>query len=324
MTEPTYTVPVADDKAGTRLDKLLAASVPALSRARLQALIHQGCVAEAVTGIARDPSKPVRCGEVYHIAPPPLPPARPEPEAIPLTVVYEDDHVIVIDKPAGLVVHPGAGNRAGTLVNALLAHCGGQLSSIGAPDRPGIVHRLDKDTSGLLVAAKTDGAHHDLARQFAEHTVDRAYAAVVWGHPKPASGRMTSQIGRSARDRTQMAVVPRGGKLAITQYETLRPLGGWASLLRCRLATGRTHQIRVHLAFAGHPLVGDPVYRARPRSGRSVGTAASMAGAALPLQRQALHAILIGFTHPSSGQRLRFRVDLPRDINELINFLETV
>lgn len=324
MIEPTYTVPVADDKAGTRLDKLLAASVPSLSRAQLQALIHQGCVAEAVAGIARDPSKLVRSGEVYRIAAPPSPPAWPQPEAIPLDVVYEDDHVIVIDKPAGLVVHPGAGNRAGTLVNALLAHCGGRLSSIGAPDRPGIVHRLDKDTSGLLIAAKTDLAHQDLARQFAEHSVERAYAAVVWGHPNPASGRISSQIGRSARDRTQMAVLARGGKAAVTHYETIKHLGRSATLVRCRLDTGRTHQIRVHLAFAGHPLVGDPVYRRPPRSSRPAGIAASSGSPPLPLRRQALHAILIGFRHPHSLQRLSFSSEIPRDINEVMNLLEVL
>jgi 23S rRNA pseudouridine1911/1915/1917 synthase len=322
MIEPTYTVPVADDKAGTRLDKLLAASVPSLSRARLQALIHQGCVAEAMAGVARDPSKLVRSGEVYRIAAPPSPPVWPQPEAIPLNVVYEDDHVIVIDKPAGLVVHPGAGNRAGTLVNALLAHCGGRLSSIGAPDRPGIVHRLDKDTSGLLIAAKTDLAHQDLARQFAEHSIERAYAAVVWGHPNPASGRISSQIGRSARDRTQMAVLARGGKTAVTHYETLNPLGRLAALVRCRLDTGRTHQIRVHLTFAGHPLVGDPVYRRSPRYARATATAAATSRPMLPLQRQALHAILIGFRHPHSLQRLRFCSNIPNDINKLMNLLE--
>jgi 23S rRNA pseudouridine1911/1915/1917 synthase len=322
MTEPTYTVPVADDKAGTRLDKLLAASVPSLSRARLQLLIHQGCVAEAVAGVALDPSRRVRSGEVYRIAAPASLPAWPQPEAIPLNVVYEDDHVIVIDKPAGLVVHPGAGNRAGTLVNALLAHCGGRLSSIGAPDRPGIVHRLDKDTSGLLIAAKSDLAHQDLAHQFAEHSIERAYAAVVWGHPNPASGRISSQIGRSAWDRTQMAVLARGGKTAVTHYETVQPLGRLAALLRCRLDTGRTHQIRVHLAFAGHPLVGDPVYRSPRRSGRRAAVAATANRVVLPLQRQALHAILIGFRHPHSLHRLRFSSNIPCDIKDVMNLLE--
>lgn len=317
---PPYTVVIAADKAGGRLDRILAEAVPIFSRTRLQQLIEAGHVTVMEDGQARparDPARRTRCGEVYQLEIPPAPPMDAIAQPIPLVVVYEDTHLIVIDKPAGLVVHPGAGQPDGTLVNALLAHCPEGLSSIGAPLRPGIVHRLDKDTSGLLVAAKTDGAHRALAVQFAEHTVERAYSAVVWGHPNPPSGRMTTMVGRSERDRTQMAIVERGGKLAITDYRTVRPLGRTASLLECRLATGRTHQIRVHMAAMGHPLVGDTVYRGRRRAAMTTLTASDM-----PCNRQALHAFLIGFTHPGTGERIRLESNLPSDIKLLVNFLE--
>lgn len=319
-----YTVTVADDKAGQRLDRVLADALPALSRTRVQQLIETGHVQLAGGGLlqaAADPARRVRPGELYRVTVPEPPPTTAVAQAIPLVVVYEDEHLIVVDKPAGLVVHPGAGTPDGTLVNALLAHCASGLSSIGAPLRPGIVHRLDKDTSGLLVAAKTELAHRGLAAQFAQHTVERAYFAVVWGHPVPPGGRIETHIGRSLRDRTQMAIVERGGKLAITHYRTVRPLGRSASLLECRLATGRTHQIRVHMAALGHPLVGDPVYRG-DRRGRAIGASAAPNADSLPCQRQALHAFLIGFSHPGSGERLRFESCLPNDINQLIVYLE--
>lgn len=261
----TYTVVADADKAGSRLDRLLAAGLPALSRTRLQALITAGRVAQGGTPV-EDAAMRVRAGQAFTVSVPVAPPLMPQPQAIPLDIVYEDAHLLVIDKPAGLVVHPGAGNPDGTLVNALLAHTGGQLSSVGAPLRPGIVHRIDKDTSGLLVVAKTDAAHWRLAEQFAEHSVERAYHAVVHGHPKPAAGRINKAIARGS-DRIRMTTVERGGRSAVTRYHTMADYGSIASLVECRLATGRTHQIRVHMAAIGHALIGDQVYGWRGRRG---------------------------------------------------------
>jgi 23S rRNA pseudouridine1911/1915/1917 synthase len=318
-TLPAYTVRVEPDKAGTRLDRLLSAAIGELSRSRLQALIADGLVALAGEGPVYDASRRVRAGECYVVTPPPAPPVVPEPQAIPLTIVYEDDDLIVIDKPAGLVVHPGAGQPDGTLVNALLAR--GPLSAIGAPLRPGIVHRLDKDTSGLMVVAKTDAAHAALAGQFARHTVERAYMAAVWGHPQPREARILKAIGRCRRDRTRMAVVSEGGKAAITRYRVLRALGTRAALVECRLATGRTHQIRVHMAAIGHPVVGDPVYTTPPRPGAAVRGRVPLPDG---FRRQALHAFLIGFSHPRGSQRLRFESEMPQDMSDLFGFLERV
>lgn len=317
-TPTTYTVSITPDKAGERLDRVLSDALPELSRTRIKALVEAGHVRTAGGAPAIDPARRVAGGESYAIDVPPPPPAIPEPQALPLSIVYEDDDLIVVDKPAGLVVHPGAGNSDHTLVNALLAHCPRGLSSIGAPLRPGIVHRLDKDTSGLLVVAKSDAAHRVLAVAFAEHSIERAYQAVVWGHPKPPAGRISKAIGRDRVVRTRMAVVRQGGKAAITHYRTLRLCGTQASVLECRLATGRTHQIRVHLSSIGHPIIGDPVYglQGRPRSG-----AAGRVGG-IAIKRQALHAFLIGFQHPTSGERLKFSSTLPNDINILTNFLE--
>jgi len=317
----TYTVPVAADKAGQRLDRLLADAVPALSRSRLKALIEDGRVrTEADPAAVGDPARRVRAGEVYIVAVPAPAPARPQPQAIPLDVRYEDDHLIVVDKPAGLVVHPAAGNPDGTLVNALLAHCGGSLSGIGGITRPGIVHRLDKGTSGLIVAAKTDTAHRHLAAAFAEYSIERGYRAVVWGVPRPAEGEISGAIGRSPANRKKMAVVTRGGKPALTRYRVLRAFGSVASLVECRLATGRTHQIRVHMAARGHAVVGDPVYGST--KARSSALAEPLRAAVAALGRQALHAHLIGFYHPIGGDFLRFVSNLPIDINELIGFLD--
>ncbi len=308
-----HTLSVAAPQAGQRLDKWLAGVVPELSRARLQSLIAAGQVRlEGV--VAVDASRPVRAGERYQLEIPPPIPARPAPEAIPLAVVHEDDQLIVVDKPAGMVVHPAPGNATSTLVSALLHHCGDSLSGIGGERRPGIVHRLDKDTSGLIVAAKTDAAHRSLAAQFAAHTVARAYTALSWGVPAPAAGEIGGRIGRSRRDRKKMAVVARGGKEALTRYRVLRSWGGEAALLECRLATGRTHQIRVHLASIGHPLVGDPVYGRRRKSARD---RIETLLAAFP--RQALHAGLLGFEHPSTGETLLFRSDIPNDFSSLIS-----
>jgi len=317
----TYTVPVSADKAGQRLDRLLADAVPNLSRSRLKALIEDGRVrTEIDSAAAGDPARRVRAGEVYVVTVPA--PARPRAQAIPLDVRYEDDHVIVVDKPAGLVVHPAADNADGTLVNALLAHCAGSLSGIGGITRPGIVHRLDKDTSGLIVAAKTDAADRHLTAAFAEHSIERGYRAVVWGVPRPAEGEITGAIGRSPANRKKMAVVTRGGKPALTRYRVLRTFGTVASLVECRLATGRTHQIRVHMASRGHAVVGDPIYGGG--AVRSPAKNAPLRRAVTGLGRQALHAYLIGFYHPSTREFLRLSSDLPRDINELMGFLDRV
>jgi len=319
----TYTVPVSADKAGQRLDRLLAGAVPALSRSRLKALIEDKRVrTEVDSAVAGDPARRVRAGEVYVVTVPAPAPARPQAQAIPLDVRYEDDHVIVVDKPAGLVVHPAAGNPDGTLVNALLAHCAGSLSGIGGITRPGIVHRLDKDTSGLIVAAKTDAAHRHLTAAFAERGIERGYQAIVWGVPRPAEGEISGAIGRSPANRKKMAVVTRGGKPALTRYRVLRAFGSAASLVECRLATGRTHQIRVHMASRGHAVVGDPVYGGG--AVRSPAKHAPLRRAVADLGRQALHANLIGFYHPTRGDFLRFSSDLPLDINKLIDFLDRV
>ena len=316
----TYTVKVTADKAGSRLDRVLAEAVPGISRTRLKALIEAGNV-EGPEQVVADPALRVREGDSFVVTVPATPPAVPRPQVMPLAIVHEDDHVIVIDKPAGLVVHAGAGNPDGTLVNALMAHCPEGLSSIGAPLRPGIVHRLDKDTSGLLVVAKTDVAQAALAGQFAEHSVERGYQALVWGNPIPPVGRITSPIGRNRHHRTRMAVLRRGGKAAVTDYKTIRTFGSVASLVECRLTTGRTHQIRVHLASIGNPVVGDAVYgEGRSLQSREVRRPVPLA--ALP--GQALHAFLIGFTHPASGQRLRFQSPVPQCYRMLIEFLERV
>lgn len=319
----TYTVVADADKAGSRLDRLLADGLPALSRSRLQALITAGRVLRDGIPI-EDAAFRVRAGQAFTVSVPALPAAMPQPQAMPLDIVYEDEHLLVIDKPAGLVVHPGAGNPDGTLVNALLAHTKGRLSSVGAPLRPGIVHRIDKDTSGLLVVAKTDAAHWRLAEQFAEHSVERAYHAVVHGHPKPAAGRIVKAIGRGP-DRIRMTTVERGGKSAVTRYQTVVDYGAIASLVECRLATGRTHQIRVHMAAIGHALIGDQLYGRHGRRGVRFAEGADRAEAAVAeFPRQALHAYLIGFQHPHNQQAFRFRSVMPSDINKLIKTLETM
>ncbi|MEW5727162.1 MAG: RluA family pseudouridine synthase, partial [Pseudomonadota bacterium] len=235
---------------------------------------------------------------------------------------YEDDDLIVVDKPPGLVVHPAPGSPDRTLVNALLAHCGESLSGIGGVRRPGIVHRIDKDTSGLMVAAKNDRAHAGLSAQFAAHTLERAYKAVVWGLPIPREGIIEGDIGRSPNDRKKMAIVTSGGKHALTRYRVVRPYaGGAVSLVECRLATGRTHQIRVHMTSIGHPLVGDQTY-GRPRAARTRGLPPEARDRLASFPRQALHAYLLGFSHPSSGQNMIFESDMPSDINLLLKFLE--
>jgi 23S rRNA pseudouridine1911/1915/1917 synthase len=310
-------VEIAPGQTGQRLDSALAALLPDLSRSRLAALIRESAVQRDATTI-KDPNHRVKGGEVYAIAVPESVPARPRGQHIPLTVVYEDKDLIVIDKPAGLVVHPAAGNPDGTLVNALIAHCGEDLIGIGGEARPGIVHRLDKDTSGLLVAAKNERAMTSLAKQFANHTIERAYHALVWGSPRAAQGLIEGQIGRSPFDRKRMTVLRGGGKTARTRYKVLEVFGPkdrpFASLIECRLETGRTHQIRVHLTHLGHPLIGDPQYgRARqpPRPKTPAEEKAFTLAAAFP--RQALHAFVLGFQHPSRHKSMRFESPWPAD-----------
>ena len=311
---------------GTRLDRLLQACVPDLSRTRLQALIRAGQVLEDGKPIG-EPGHKVRAGARYELHIPELEPALPAAETIPLTVIYEDKDVLVIDKPAGLVVHTGAGHATGTLVNALIAHCGDSLAGIGGVKRPGIVHRLDKDTSGLLVIAKTDQAHRSLSEQFAAHGEDgrmvRAYQAVVWGQPIPRTGRIATALGRKLTNRTKMAVVREGaGRAAATHYEVLETFVGagnkpLASLVRCVLETGRTHQIRVHMAHIGHPVLGDAAYGTGFAASKSRLGPKSLAALAA-LARQALHAAVLGFEHPRTGKPLKFESPPPSDIAALI------
>ncbi|MCX9147843.1 RluA family pseudouridine synthase [Erythrobacter sp. WG] len=301
-------------EAPARLDKALAEAT-GLSRARVQGLIEDGRV-EIAGRPATSPSAKVAAGTAFAVHVPPAAPAAAGPEAIPLVIAFEDAHLVVVDKPAGLVVHPAAGNLTGTLVNALLHHCRGQLSGINGVARPGIVHRIDKDTSGLLVVAKTDAAHEGLAAQFAAHTVHRRYLAVCAGHPSPAQGTIDARLGRSDGDRKKMTVLPNNssrGKSAITHYRTLERLDG-SAVIECRLETGRTHQVRVHCASIGHPLLGDPAYGRTPKSLRPVLERLGFA-------RQALHAAQLGFVHPVSGENVLFRSDCPQDMATLIDQL---
>lgn len=309
------------EDAGQRLDKWLASQMPDLSRSRVQALLVAGQVSLA-EGTITDASHKVKPGQVFSVRIPPDIAPDPEPQNIPLTVVYEDEHLIVVDKPAGLVVHPAAGHWDGTLVNALLYHCGESLSGIGGVRRPGIVHRLDQDTSGLLVAAKNDRAHQGLAEQFAAHSLQRAYRAVVWGVPSPAAGEISGNIGRSPHNRKKMAVVNRGGKPALTRYRLEQRLGaGQFALIECRLATGRTHQIRVHMTTAGHPLVGDPVY-GNPKLRRLTGLSEAQKTAVADFPRQALHAWQLGFIHPCTQEAMLFTSHLPSDMASFITVLD--
>jgi 23S rRNA pseudouridine1911/1915/1917 synthase len=314
-----HSVTAAPAEAGMRLDRLLATHATALSRSRVKALVESGHVAAEGATIS-DPSYRVKPGQVFTIVVPDARPAKPQPQAIPLDVLYEDADLIVVNKPAGMVIHPAPGNPDRTLVNALIAHCGASLSGIGGEARPGIVHRLDKDTSGLMVAAKNDATHRTLSEAFAAHRIERAYKAVVWGVPNPASGEIGGSIGRHPTNRKRMAIVARGGKTALTRYRVLRPVGAAASLVECRLATGRTHQIRVHMAAIGHPVMGDPTY-----GGMSAARMALLGKAQLApreFYRQALHAFRLGFSHPTSGDKMSWEVDFPNDIKELIASLE--
>ncbi|NWE51219.1 RluA family pseudouridine synthase [Brevundimonas sp. P7753] len=306
------------DAPGVRLDKALAAAFPTLSRARLQALLAEGAVRRDGQPITSGSAK-AQAG-LYAVVMPPVVAATPQPEAIPLTVLFEDADLIVIDKAPGMAAHPAPGCETGTLVNALLAHCGDSLSGIGGVARPGIVHRLDKDTSGVMVAAKSDRAHAGLSALFATHDIERTYVALTRGAPSPEKGRIQTQIGRSSSDRKKMAVLKAGGREAITDYVVQKTFGQpakasaapLAARVACTLHTGRTHQIRVHLASKGSPLLGDPVY-----GSGSPAIPVRAAVAEVGLTRQALHAAVLGFVHPVTGQALRFETAPPEDMQRL-------
>ena len=319
MTEgkSTQRVRIGDELAGERLDRALAVLLPAISRVRLNALLKAGEI-EGPRGIETSPSRKVSSGEDIIVRTPPLVADRAAAQDIPLDIVFEDDHLIVVDKPAGLVVHPAAGNPDGTLVNALLHHCGGSLSGIGGVTRPGIVHRIDKGTSGLLVAAKTAEAHMALSAQFAAHSVGRRYLCLTRGVPVPARGRIEGRIGRSAKDRKKMAMLDESdqgrGKHAVTHYRTRTPMSG-AALVECKLETGRTHQVRVHMAAKGFPLLGDPVYGGKgPKEEQQLLRT-------LGFRRQALHAAMLQFIHPATKENLAFESPLPGDMQELMRAL---
>ena len=320
---------VAEDAGGTRLDAWLAGAIDDLGRNRAKKLIVEGHVAIGGRTIV-EPKRPVKPGECVTVALPPAEPAEPEGEAIPLAIVYEDDALIVIDKPAGLVVHPAAGHAGGTLVNALIAHCGASLSGIGGVARPGIVHRLDKDTTGLMVVAKTDRAHQGLAAQFADHgrsgPLERAYLALVWGAPDRPAGTVDLALARSTRNREKIAVT-RSGRHAVTHYALAERFGPAerpvAALVECALETGRTHQIRVHMAAIGHPVIGDRTYGAgfATKAALLEEPAKSLVSA---FPRQALHAFLLGFAHPLTGAEMRFESPPPDDMAALIAALKSL
>ena len=307
------------EAAGERVDRFFAERIPAFSRTRVKSLIEAGYASRDGCPISAA-SEPVRAGALYRIVAPAPAPATPQPQAIPFTILYEDADLLVLDKPPGLVVHPAPGNPEGTLVNALLAHCGDTLPGIGGEKRPGIVHRLDKDTSGIMVVAKSELALAALGAAFAAHSLDRAYLGLCWGLPNPARGEIEGAIGRDPRDRKRMALLRRGGKPALTRYRTLGHHQAAVALLGLRLATGRTHQIRVHLASRGHPLVGDPLYLRRiPAPARALDDA--LRRTLLDFPRQALHACRLGFVHPRSGALLSFCTPPPPDLRALIERL---
>jgi len=322
MSNETFTIPVTPDTVGTRLDKLLAQEMPDVSRSRIKALIKDGqvlCNGTTVTS----PSYIVKQADVFQLHFPEAVEAIPSPENIPLDVLFEDEHLIVVNKPAGMVVHPAPGSPTGTLVNALLHHCRGSLSGIGGVKRPGIVHRIDKETSGILIMAKHDKAHTGLAEQFADHSIERLYTAICKGHPKMGTARIEGNIARHPVDRKRMAVSENGGKWAATHYRVLTSFAQkgtpLASEIECKLETGRTHQVRVHMAHIGHPLVGDSVYN---RSGRLASSIKGPARDALAsFNRQALHARSLGFIHPVTSKPFKFVSDLPYDMKALIEAL---
>ncbi len=313
--EGTHQVEVSESDVGERLDRFLAEHLDGFSRNRIKPLVQEGHTLRD-GAVFTDPSKKVRLGEVYQITVPPAIDPDPKPEDIPLDIVFEDEYLIVVNKPAPLVVHPAAGNWSGTLVNALLYHCGDSLSGIGGVKRPGIVHRIDKETSGLMVVAKTDQAHQGLAALFEKHDIERTYKAVVWGRVYPTSGRIEANLGRDPHNRKRMSVVT-GGKTAVTHYKLEENFSDVACLVQCNLETGRTHQIRVHMGHIGHSLVGDPVY-SRPKLNRTKSLPESRQTIIRKFSRQALHAQTLGFVHPVTNKPLKFEVEFPRDIMKLL------
>ena len=317
----TFTRLAPEAAAGIRVDRFLAEAIPGLSRSRGKALIEEGRVRRDGALITQ-PAEPIRAGASYTLDLPAAAPSVPQPQDIPLSILFEDRDLLVLDKPAGLVVHPAPGNADGTLVNALLAHCGDSLTGIGGERRPGIVHRLDKDTSGVMVVAKTELASAALTRAFAERDLDRFYLALCWGLPNPAAGEIEGAIGRDPRERKRMAVLPdsKSARAALTRYRLLAHHQTAVSLLECRLDTGRTHQIRVHLASRTWPIVGDPVYLRRVPAAAKLLPSDTRA-LLLDFPRQALHAARLGFRHPRSGEALSFTTAPPPDMQALLNRL---
>jgi 23S rRNA pseudouridine1911/1915/1917 synthase len=325
-----YTVQVPVGKAGQRLDSFLADALNDISRTRLKVLIDEGRVTleqDAPDRGALDPSRKVLEDQVFLVKVPPPISAIPEAQLIPLDIVYEDDDILVIDKAAGMVVHPAPGSPDGTLVNALLGHArrqgGGGLSGIGGVERPGIVHRLDKGTSGLMVVAKNDVTHRLLSEQFAERSIERAYCALVWGVPNPSQGEISNNIGRSRVNRKKMAIVKGGGKVALTHFKVIKTFGTAVSLVECRLATGRTHQIRVHMASLGHSVIGDPLYGGVSKAKRR-GLSDLILAEINGLNHQVLHAKVLGFMVKKGGERLHFESSFPYYFKRLIDKLDKV
>lgn len=311
------------EQAGQRLDKWLADTLARddLSRSRLKALIQDGALKKD-NQVVTDPSARVIAASVYSLTVPEAAPATPQPEPLPLAILYEDEHLICINKAAGMVVHPAPGALSGTLVNALLYHCGDSLTGIGGVARPGIVHRLDKDTSGVMIVAKTAAAHSRLTDMFAAHDLDRRYQALVWGLPAMRADTVDAALARHPVDRKRQAIQPRG-RHAITHYTTLRDLPPFGCLIECRLETGRTHQIRVHMAHIGHGVIGDPLYGKPKRAGQMPDTISRDALASLrAFPRQALHAARLSFAHPITGAALDFDSPLPADMTKLITTIE--
>ena len=314
--EGTHQVEVLESDAGERLDRFLAEKLGGLSRNRVKPLVKDGhCLFNG--DVITDPSRRIKPGEIYQITIPVASDPDPKPQDIPLDIVFEDEHLIVVNKPARMVVHPAAGNWSGTLVNALLFHCGDTLSGIGGVKRPGIVHRIDKETSGLMVVAKTDQAHQGLAALFEKHDIERTYKAIVWGRVYPPKGEVDKNIGRDPHNRKRMTAMETGGKTALTYYELIENFGDIACLVRCNLATGRTHQIRVHMSHIGYPLVGDPVYT-RPKLSRTKSLPEARQNVIRKFPRQALHAETLGFVHPVTNKPLKFEVEFPPDMKKLL------
>lgn len=321
-TENYNTAIVNKNYNGWRIDKFLVMSFPDISRSQIQRLLKEGNVSRDEETVA-DNSYKVKEGEIYQLIIPEAAEADPQPENIPLTILYEDEDLIVVNKPAGMTVHPAPGSPSGTLVNALLYHCQGRLSGIGGVKRPGIVHRIDKDTSGVLVVAKNDTSHKDLCRQFAEHSIERTYFAAVFGVPNPLAGKIEGDIGRSPYDRKKMAIVHKNGKAAVTHYKTTKIFNGAASLVQCNLETGRTHQIRVHLSSQGWNLIGDQLYvKSKKLNAKNLNEEAKFFVNNFP--RQALHAKSLGFVHPRTKEQMSFCSDFPEDFQALISSLENL